>query len=101
MGGLQCQARWQVCRDNCDRGRRWHFPDTDCVPSAPQNAFFGKAAPGGSPFECPPGCAPTAAQCGAALSHALLDAIRVTKNAVAKLEGAMRDSIRGVSGSSR
>jgi OmpA family len=29
FGGVQCHYRLQVCRQNCDQGRRWHF-DTDC-----------------------------------------------------------------------
>ncbi|HXW06510.1 MAG TPA: hypothetical protein VD833_14835, partial [Vicinamibacterales bacterium] len=98
MGGLQCQSRWQVCRDNCDRGRRWHFPDTDCIRSGPQpmSGFLGEpvvAAPAGPRFrfECAPGCPPAAAnQCRQIVRRAVLDAIRLAHDAAAKLEASPR-----------
>jgi hypothetical protein len=97
MGGLQCQSRWQVCRDNCDRGRRWHFPDTDCQTRPPQSAFLGKTDPAVSApvfrLECVPGCAPAAAnQCRAMVRRAVRDAIALANAAATKLEAATPDA---------
>lgn len=97
MGGLQCQTRWQTCKENCERGRRWHFPDTDCIRGGPERAFLGEpaAAPAGPRFrfECPPGCAPAAAnQCRNLVARAVRQAIQLANDAAAKLEANPRDA---------
>jgi len=91
---IECQGRWQTCRENCDRGRVWHFPDTDCRRTSPPT-FLGE--PGGAPsgpvfrFDCPPGCPPaTANACRGIVRRAIIDAIALANGAASKLEATPR-----------
>lgn len=91
---LQCQGRWQTCRENCDRGRVWRFLDTDCQRSSPPS-FLGEPVASGPVFrfDCPPGCPPaTADRCRAIVRRAIIDAIALANGAASKLEATPRDA---------